>query len=154
PNSPANADTNSTAILDVIRSARNPVTNVFTNTSAEGISTAMTSGSRKTRSTCWMTKNSSHQNTIPCLNDHSNICFPFNVSRPSHAGACGLSHPCDWSCTSCHASPCLLRAMTYAYVVSVGADLRMDDNRRLMTSGDRERGSGTPLPFDPTSYRS
>src|SRR5207253_816708 len=76
PNSPANTDTNSTAILDVIRSARNPVTNVFTNTSAEGISTAMTSGSRKIRSTCWMTKNSSHQKTTPCLNDHSNICFP------------------------------------------------------------------------------
>src|SRR5690349_19944314 len=75
PNSPADADTNSAAILDVIRSARNPDTNVFTNTSTEGISTAMTSGSRKTHPTCCITKNNSHYNTTPSLNDHSDIYF-------------------------------------------------------------------------------
>src|SRR5262249_37122643 len=107
PNSPADADTNNTAMLDVIRSARNPVTNVFTNTSAEGTSTAMTSGSRKKRSTCWMIKNSSHQNTTPCLNDHSNIYVLFTASCRLHASA---QSPCDRSRMRHHSLPCTIPA--------------------------------------------
>src|SRR5262245_54094644 len=87
PATPANARTTNRAMLDVIRSARNPVVNVLMNTSVEGTSTTRVSGSKKTRSTCWIARNSSHQNTPLCFNDHSNMLlsrgFPLFPSRPA-----------------------------------------------------------------------